>query len=109
MMLFEVVDPVGGDRQLCAVAAVQEFLLREIPDGELEVFARRARQGFKIGERHARTRWFSSPLRAQDLEHRDANELLELVVVFDLGRGSRETPALLFPLGIRARSWQPCA
>src|SRR5205823_10939361 len=42
VVLLEVLDAFGGDRQARIVSRAKEFLLREKPDRELEVFARAA-------------------------------------------------------------------
>ena len=82
VILFQKIDAVRGDHQLGAIVALDEFLLREIPDRKLEMLPRAANKLLELGGRDPRTSRFLSPLGMKRLQDGEPRDLFELEVVF---------------------------
>src|SRR4051812_16060559 len=82
---LEIIHTIRGDRHEGAVAARQQLLLEEIPDGELEMLTRAAGHFFEIREKDAGLVRLDAALRVEHFEHGDPYALLR----FDIGLGLR--------------------
>src|SRR5580765_5898175 len=95
VVLLQIVHALRGDRQSRLVAARDQLLRNQIPEGELEVLAGPSDQHLHVTVEHAWRVRLDAPLRTQHLEDGQARQLLELEVGGALRSGLNELPAVL--------------
>src|SRR5439155_5782967 len=97
VVLLEVLDTRSRDRQTRVVGRPEELLLGEVPNRELEVFARTAKQLLEIEYEHPGFGRLRAPPRIEHLEDRQPNELLGVEIVLLLRRARDQPPTVLAP------------
>ena len=98
VILFQVLHAVGRDREDGVVRSLDQLLLNQVPDGELQVFAWRARELLDVDDECSGLVEVDSSPRVEHFEDSEPRDLFLTVVVLGFGPFLDQAPSLLFLL-----------
>ena len=96
-----MIHALCSNHQPGVVRPLRQASLNQIPQRELEVFARSSSQVFQLRHKQPRRVDFEPSSGVEHLEYRQPNVLLDLEVVFRLGAGTHQAPSLLLFLAVQ--------